>query len=289
MKRILLLSMFAFLFSVTLLAQIVPNGGFESWTNGSPDSWTVDNVAPIVIPVTQSSIAHSGSSSVKGTVVSYIAGILEPVIQSGSNAHGFAVSQRYKTVTGYYQFSPLSGDRLGLSFNLLKSGTFIANGAAMITASASGWTQFNIDFNYFTSDIPDTCILEIVIVGPSATGNDFHVGSYFLLDDVGLTGTAPTSVNDKNIIPAKFSLEQNYPNPFNPSTKIQYNLPENSFVSLKVYNIIGKEVANLVNGVVAAGTHEVLFDASKLNSGVYFYTIKTGNNIVQTRKMILMK
>jgi len=288
MKRIFLLSMFAFLLSFTLLAQNVPNGGFESWTNGNPDNWFGDNVLTIAVPITQSSIAHSGSSSVKGTVVSYIAGILAPVIQSGSNAHGFAVSQRYKTVTGYYQFSPLSGDRLGLNFNLLKSGTFIANGAAMITASASGWSQFNIDFNYFTSDIPDTCILQILIDGPSANGKDYHVGSYFLLDDVSLSGTA-TSVNDKNIIPAKFSLEQNYPNPFNPSTKIQYNLPENSFVSLKVYNIIGKEVANLVNGVVAAGTHEVLFDASGLNSGVYFYTIRTGNNFVQTRKMILMK
>jgi hypothetical protein len=288
MKRIFLLSMFAFLLSFTLLAQNVPNGGFESWTNGNPDNWFGDNVLTIAVPITQSSIAHSGSSSVKGTVVSYIAGILAPVIQSGSDARGFAVSQRYKTITGYYQFSPISGDRLGLNFNLLKSGTFIANGAAMITASASGWSQFNIDFNYFTSDIPDTCILQILIDGPSANGKDYHVGSYFLLDDVSLSGTA-TSVNDKNIIPAKFSLEQNYPNPFNPSTKIQYNLPENSFVSLKVYNTIGKEVVNLVNNVIPAGIHEVLFDASGLNSGVYFYTLKAGANFVQTKKMILIK
>ena len=108
------------------------------------------------------------------------------------------------------------------------------------------------------------------------------------MDDVTLTGTN-TSVNDKNIIPAKFSLDQNYPNPFNPSTKIQYNLSENSFVSLKVYNTIGQEVASLVNNVVPAGSHEITFDAAKLNSGVYFYTLKAGSNFVQSRKMILMK
>jgi len=108
------------------------------------------------------------------------------------------------------------------------------------------------------------------------------------LDDIILTGTN-TSVNDKNIIPAKFSLDQNYPNPFNPSTKIQYNLHENSFVALKSIIAIGQEVATLVNDVVPAGLHEILFDASGLNSGVYFYTLKAGNNFVQTRKNDLIK
>ena len=287
MKKIILLSMFTFLFSVTLLAQIVPNGGFESWTNGSPDNWYADNVPTVAAPVTQSSIAHSGSSSVMGSVINYIGGILGPVIQSGSAATGFAVTQRFKTVTGFYRFNNVSGDRLGLNFLMYKAGTPIASGAAMITTGTSSWTQFNVDFSYFTNDVPDNCILQILIDGPT-TGSDYHVGSFFLVDDVDLTGTN-TSVNDKNFIPAKFSLDQNYPNPFNPSTKIRYDLPENSFVSLKVYNIIGKEVASLVNSIVPAGTHEIIFDASGLNSGVYFYTLKTGNNFVQTRKMILMK
>ena len=207
-------------------------------------------------------------------------------MEAGSSAQGFTVSQRFKTVTGYYQFSPVQGDIFGLNFILYKSGSPIAAGAAIITATASSWTQFNIDFSYLTNETPDNCILQFLIDGPN--GTDYHAGSYFLLDDVNLTGTA-TSVNDKNITPAKFALNQNYPNPFNPSTKIQYNIPENSFVSLKVYNTIGKEVANLVNNVVPAGTHEVLFDASGLNSGVYFYTLRAGNNFVQTRKMILMK
>jgi hypothetical protein len=224
---------------------------------------------------------------VKGSVISTIGGLLGPGLLAGPGGGGFAVTQRFKTVTGYYQLNPVQGDNLVLNFLLFKSGSVIGTGEAILTVAATSWAQFSIDFAYITSDIPDICILQFAIAGPTS-GNDYHAGTYFLLDDVNLTGTA-TSVNDKIIIPAKFSLDQNYPNPFNPSTKIQYNLPDNSFVSLKVYNAIGQQVASLVNGIVPAGTHEVLFDASGFNSGVYFYTLKTGNNFVQTRKMILMK
>ena len=89
--------------------------------------------------------------------------------------------------------------------------------------------------------------------------------------------------------PTSFGISQNYPNPFNPSTLIKYQLPENSDVSLKVYNSIGKEVAQLVNGNVAAGTHEVTFNAAHLSSGIYYYVIRAGNNFEQTKKMILLK
>jgi hypothetical protein len=93
----------------------------------------------------------------------------------------------------------------------------------------------------------------------------------------------------KIAVPATFDLSQNYPNPFNPSTLIRYQLPENSDVSLKIYNPIGKEVAQLVNGNIAAGVHEVSFNAAHLSSGVYYYVIRAGNNFIQTRKMILLK
>ena len=92
-----------------------------------------------------------------------------------------------------------------------------------------------------------------------------------------------------NIIPINYSVSQNFPNPFNPSTIIKYQLPQNSLVSLKVYNSLGQEAATLVNGMVNAGSHEVQFNASNLSSGVYYYVIKTGNNFVQTKKMILVK
>ncbi len=89
-------------------------------------------------------------------------------------------------------------------------------------------------------------------------------------------------------IAQSFDLAQNYPNPFNPSTSIRFSIPEEGFVTLKVFNIIGQEVATLVNEVKTTGNYEVSFDASQLTSGIYFYTINTGN-YSQTKKMMLIK
>lgn len=88
--------------------------------------------------------------------------------------------------------------------------------------------------------------------------------------------------------PIEFSLSQNYPNPFNPSTTIKYSIPAKQFVSLKVFNILGKEVAQLVNSEQAEGFYNVTFDASGLSSGVYFYKLQTGS-FTATHKMLLIK
>lgn len=107
----------------------------------------------------------------------------------------------------------------------------------------------------------------------------------------------PVSVeNSPRNIPNQFALEQNYPNPFNPTTKIKYTIPSVGtslmkflqFVQLKVYDVIGNEVATLVNEEKPAGSYEVTFDASQLSSGIYFYTLKAGS-FIETKKMILMK
>jgi hypothetical protein len=85
-----------------------------------------------------------------------------------------------------------------------------------------------------------------------------------------------------------FKLEQNYPNPFNPSTQIQYGVAQAGFVSLKVYNILGKEVAELVNEYKAAGSYEINFNSTGLSSGIYIYRLVSGM-FSETRKMILEK
>lgn len=111
----------------------------------------------------------------------------------------------------------------------------------------------------------------------------------------------------KNItskIPDKFSLSQNYPNPFNPSTKIRFNIPSNlsfpspgnalspgsggDLITLKIYNILGKEIATLVNEKLKPGEYEITFDGSNLPSGIYFYTL-SADNFKKTKKMALIK
>jgi hypothetical protein len=89
-------------------------------------------------------------------------------------------------------------------------------------------------------------------------------------------------------IPTVFSLEQNYPNPFNPSSTIRFDIPTSSYVELKVYDILGKEVATLVNEELESGSYETIFDGTGLSSGVYFYRIKAGD-FVQTKKLLLQK
>ena len=105
-----------------------------------------------------------------------------------------------------------------------------------------------------------------------------------------------TDVKNEDGIPKKFELNQNFPNPFNPSTEIRFSIPaplsspfaEVGFVTLKVYDVLGNEIAMLVNEEKSAGNYKVNFDASALTSGIYFYTLKTGS-FVQTKKMILLR
>jgi hypothetical protein len=98
----------------------------------------------------------------------------------------------------------------------------------------------------------------------------------------------PTGVAQLPGIARSFKLEQNYPNPFNPSTMIEFSIPAESRVALKVYNILGQEVATLVNESLLAGNHAVKFDASRFATGVYLYRITAGS-FVSTKKMLLLK
>ncbi len=103
-----------------------------------------------------------------------------------------------------------------------------------------------------------------------------------------VTYTTSTSVEQNTSNPNRFSLEQNYPNPFNPSTVIRYSIPVSEHVSLKVFDLLGKEIAILVNETKAAGSFSQEWDASGLPSGIYFYRLQSGNN-VSTKKLLLTK
>jgi hypothetical protein len=149
------------------------------------------------------------------------------------------------------------------------------------------------DFNrFFKISVTDAYIGYLADYFVDIEGMD-----YFLSPNlVTVTGTSllfetiiPTSVSqDLNTVPTEYSLAQNYPNPFNPSTVINYSIPENGFVNLAVYNLLGEKVATLVNKEVAAGTYSYEFDASNLPSGIYIYQI-TANNYTSSQKMMLMK
>ena len=114
----------------------------------------------------------------------------------------------------------------------------------------------------------------------------------WIVGDNGLISkySTPVSVDDRKPGSTlnKFSLDQNYPNPFNPATTIEYSIPENGLVKLIVTNAIGEEVATLVNEFKDAGNYKSLFNAFELSSGIYFYSLQTGD-FFETRKMLLLK
>lgn len=125
----------------------------------------------------------------------------------------------------------------------------------------------------------------------SITGILFYSFSNYKLDprkDDDFVGHVTTGVSDSKSLPIEYNLSQNYPNPFNPSTTIKYYLPKDSNVKLKVYDILGREVANLVNDRIKAGEHTVNFNASNLASGIYIYRLSS-ESFVQAKMMMLIK
>lgn len=161
------------------------------------------------------------------------------------------------------------------------------------------------------SDSDDEVLLDTVVTDTSFVitdsamfleGNTYHKWRVRGINADGITGgwstsssfvTGTATSTENETLPGEFKLDQNYPNPFNPSTVISYQLSVNSAVSLKVFDMLGREVATLVDGKMNAGSHEVTFDAGSLASGIYMYqltgSMPNGERLFQTRKMTLLK
>jgi len=159
---------------------------------------------------------------------------------------------------------PFAGDKR----NLISSGPF---------TMASGDTQvvtYAYDCERGSSHIQSVCSVKESLVR--------MVGFYY--DCSGTIGIEPVGIT----IPQNYSLEQNYPNPFNPETLIKFSIPEGNFTSLRIYDILGKEVAVLVNEELAAGSYKITYTAADLPSGIYLYLLSSGS-FVEAKKMILIK
>jgi len=132
-----------------------------------------------------------------------------------------------------------------------------------------------------------------VIISNNYAGGSSLKGSIVKIDGIRVGKTwLETIITGINIIsteiPDRFYLFQNYPNPFNPSTKIKFTLPSEANVSLKIFDVTGKQVTELVNGILLAGIYEYTFDALKLSSGIYFYRIES-KDFTMVKKMMLVK
>lgn len=283
--RLLFVLTLTFFLASNLPAQI-QNAGFESWANGNPVNWMTNNVPTVYTTVSQSSSAHSGSSAAQLSIVSFASVPISPILLSGTTGEGFPVSENYGSLTGYYQFSPTtSNTHFSVIVALKKSGVGIGGGIFITSNAAGSYTQFTVPIYYNPgSGTADTALIEFFVY--DSTFSNASVGSSALVDDISFGPV--TAVQSENNLVKNFALNQNYPNPFNPTTKISYTVPKESFVSLKVYNILGMEVATLVNQRESPGSYNINFNGANLPSGIYLAKLTTAD-YTKTIKMTLLK
>ena len=177
----------------------------------------------------------------------------------------------------------INGSRVYVAgnFTTVDGGVTTRNYLAAFDTASSFATSWNPNANDLTRAIGTTST-EIYVGGSFTTISGIGRQSVAGMDD------PLTSLIPEGTLPISISLEQNYPNPFNPSTKINYSVPQFGLVSIKVYDLLGKEVATLVNEAKSLGNHQVDFSGYGLSSGIYFYKLQAGS-FVETKKMLLLK
>ena len=210
----------------------------------------------------------------------------------GGTGFGFAVTDKYMDLTGFYQFLSVGGDEFHAIATMFHDTTAVGTGCVYYSASAMTYTPFSVPIIY-TSDLnPNSCTIIITIVPASGT-SDTHAGSWFLVDDLDLTGS--TSVQDGEAPSTVHALiiNQNYPNPFNPVTTISYDIPKQDRVQVHIYDLKGKLVNVLVDMNKMAGQHEVMWNGQDIvgqtvSSGVYFVRIVAGE-FADSKKIMFLK
>ena len=199
----------------------------------------------------------------------------------------------------YYVFQDPSSDEITVTLPAHTSGTFLSFAAYQVSETSrdslivEGWSWSGLKY-YQSFPTGSTWTIHtlnynninkiIIKLGANGAGGltDYN------FDNFSFTGIATCNRDSSNTIPKNYELSQNYPNPFNPSTVINYKLVNPGNVILKVYDMLGKEVATLVNEQQGAGSHSVRFNASNLSSGMYIYVLQSGGLILKN-KMILLK
>jgi hypothetical protein len=242
---------------------------------------------------------YSGAPGSKGTCASSCHGGSGGTITVTGFPATYQPMTTYTIVVAHNGGSPIvnfnASTRLGSSTST--AGTFTAGTNAAtysVTAEngvhASGNNVDNITFQWTS---PSSATNQVTLYVAGLQGNVNGANS-----EISLTANpaSTSAVNDPGGLPSSFNLSQNYPNPFNPTTSINFNIPVKSFITLKIFDISGKEVATLFNGEKDAGTYQVQWNADGFPSGIYFYKLEANNsqanlpsNFSNTKKLILLK
>lgn len=241
-------------------------------------------------------------------------------VDSAKTAGDYFIALISPTSTTNYTARFYAKDSAGLSFGLSK--TTVGSGGVFYSGGYTKGTTYTVVIKYvfnsgptddvitayiFTTGIPATEPVTPTIGPVTGTANEGAFGRVAIRQgsvasaatlnidgiQVSKTWAKIVSINNNNSIAQDFSLSQNYPNPFNPSTKIDFAIPQNGFVDMTVFDMLGKKVKNLIKGQLSSGSYSYEFDGSGLNSGVYIYRINfagtDGLQFTDSKKLILIK
>jgi len=291
--------------SVTTFSQSIWSENFEGADSLPPSGWGVWNEAPFPIDPISNWIVRDTGVSLPGLASA------TSVAHSGAKSIGVSWWSGIDTVSG----NLLQAD----AWLITKMVTGIQNGDSLIFWASGGSTSYLDSMQIWFSvqdSLPGTQQLYLAsIIWPQGStygqfqryaydlsilaGADIWIGFryntdittegfFVFIDDVSVGNSTVSVHQDGFELPAHFRLEQNYPNPFNPSTNIRYSISEGSFVSLQVYDMLGRRVATLVNEQQPAGTYVADFNASSLANGTYIYRLQAGE-FSSVKKMVVLK
>ncbi len=247
------------------------NPAFAAWWSGTyPDGWQL----------------WAGSAPIKETTIVRVGDFAAKWIWVGSNPIGGGLAKFDGTNWTVYDT-----DNSGLPDNHVEVITIDNNGNKWIGTYYKGFAKFD-GTNWTVYNINNSGLSNNNVRAIAIDNNDNKwIGGFGLLGggiSVFHEGGIVSVKDNFNEMQTNFKLTQNYPNPFNPSTIIKYSIPKQSLVKLKIYDILGREVATLVNKEQQPGNYNIEFNASNLSSGIYFYLLQAGS-FVTTKKMILLR
>ncbi len=274
----------------------IPNGNFESWvsiTDEEPALWNSTNNSMLsnpILPVTKTTDSYSGTYAIRLENLFFQGQYTKTYIMCGKQGNngplpGFPVTMRDSTLNGWYKYLPQSNDSLTIGVLMYQSGVQVGWGFLQSGIQKTNYTYFSVPIYYDGALVgnPDSAV---VLATPFSTNTNIaHGNSILYLDNLSFDYVlnAPESIYTKN------NLELNtYPNPVFEALKISYNLPEGGIVSIKLYDVTGREVMNIYNGNQAEGKYSLIYDAVGLSNGIYSLVIQT-KNFKQTSKVVVQK
>jgi len=284
MKKITLFSLIiGMLFSISSFGQNVPNGDFEEWESSIfgfevPIGWWTLGSLIGSQDVIKASPGQSGDYAAELTPVDIPGlGVSAPTLMT----QPFGVSQKYGQLTGWVEGTSVGADTLFILAMMTANSDIVGIGADFYTGVVDPFTKFEIDIIYEDGRAdPDSCMISFVLGNSDAVAN---IGSEFRVDNISLGGEA--SINE---IPSDFSAVGNpYPNPVKNYLNIPFELNTAADLSLKVFDITGRQLYSETEKRYYQGSHEINIDVSTYEAGTYFYTLSTGKNSAANRTFVI--